>query len=75
MRQRRPARKTVPPGGARPPTTKPARVGKHQVALYVAPEVRRALKLLAVERDSTIQALMTEALSDLLAKYRRRSIA
>jgi hypothetical protein len=29
----------------------------------------RALKLLAIERDTTLQALSIEALNDLLAKY------
>ena len=32
----------------------------------------RALKLLAIERDTTLQALSVEALNDLLAKYGRR---
>lgn len=32
----------------------------------------RALKLLAIERDTTLQALSVEALNDLLAKHGRR---
>jgi hypothetical protein len=32
----------------------------------------RALKLLAIERDTTLQALSVEALNDMLAKHGRR---
>jgi antitoxin-like ribbon-helix-helix protein len=53
----------------------PARVGKRQVAAFFAPEVGRALKLLAAERDSTVQALMAEALNDLFRKHRKPPIA
>ena len=53
------ARKT-----AETPATAPAkaRVGKTMVAGYFSPEMARAVKLLAVERGVTVQALIGEAL-------------
>ena len=39
-----------------------ARVGKTMVAGYFSPEMARAVKLLAVERGVTVQALIGEAL-------------
>jgi|RhiMetdeSRZDD1v2_1073273.scaffolds.fasta_scaffold508482_2 antitoxin-like ribbon-helix-helix protein len=35
----------------------------------------RALRLLAVERDTRLQTLMIEAINDLLRKYRRPAVA
>jgi hypothetical protein len=34
----------------------------------------RALKILAIERDTTLQGLAVEALNDLLAKYGKRPV-
>jgi hypothetical protein len=53
----------------------PGRVGRRQVAAFFAPEVGRALKVLAAERDSTVQALMAEALNDLFRKHGKLPIA
>ena len=39
-----------------------ARIGKTMVAGYFSPEMARAVKLLAVERGVTVQALIGEAL-------------
>ncbi len=49
---------------AETPVTVPAkaRVGKTMVAGYFSPEMARAVKLLAVERGVTVQALIGEAL-------------
>ena len=47
----------------------PGRVGKVSVAGYFAPEVRRQLRRLAADADTTIQALLGEALNDLFAKH------
>ena len=49
---------------AEPPVAAPAkaRVGKTMVAGYFSPEMARAVKLLAVERGVTVQALIGEAL-------------
>jgi pyruvate/2-oxoglutarate dehydrogenase complex dihydrolipoamide acyltransferase (E2) component len=53
------ARKAVE---ASAPATAKARVGKTMVAGYFSPEMARAVKLLAVERGVTVQALIGEAL-------------
>jgi hypothetical protein len=53
----------------------PARVGKRQIAAFFEPEVGRALKLLAAEGDTTVQALLSEALNDLFAKHGKPPIA
>ena len=49
--------------------TQPGRVGKVSVTGYFAPEVRRQLRRLAADTDTTIQALLGEALNDLFAKH------
>jgi hypothetical protein len=41
----------------------------------INPEGLRALRQLALDRDTTVQALMIEAANDLLRKYRRRPVA
>jgi hypothetical protein len=53
----------------------PSREGKRQIAAFFAPEVGRALKGLAANEDSTVQALMREALNDLFAKRGKPPIA
>ncbi len=52
--------------GAPPP---PSRAGKASVTAYFAPEVRRQLRRLAADRDTTLQALLGEAVNDLFAKH------
>ena len=46
-----------------------SRVGKASVTGYFAPTVRRQLRKLAADSDTTIQALLGEALNDLFAKH------
>ena len=53
----------------------PGRIGKVSVAGYFAPEVRRQLKRLAADADTTVQALLGEALNDLFAKHGLAEIA
>ena len=53
----------------------PGRAGKVAVTAYFAPEVRRQLKRLAADADSTVQALLGEALNDLFAKHGVAEIA
>ena len=53
----------------------PGRAGKVAVTGYFAPEVRRQLKRLAADADSTVQALLGEALNDLFAKHGVAEIA
>ena len=47
----------------------PSRQGKKAVVFYVEPEIAKRLKLLSVEHDTTIEALGTEALGLLFARY------
>jgi hypothetical protein len=67
------ARPTAPP--PEPPATKPAgfyaatRAGKKKVTATVSPEMRRELKNLAATKDTTIEALLLEAIADLLMKH------
>ncbi len=59
------------PGGplAKPVGRTPSRSGKKAVSGYFSGDLSRALHLLAVERDTNLQALMGEAFDDLLRKY------
>ena len=57
------------------PIPRRGRVGKVAVTGYFAPEVRRQLKRLAADADSTVQALLGEALNDLFAKHGVAEIA
>ena len=68
------ATRTPAAGGARH-TRQPSRIGKASVTGYFAPEVRRQLRRLAADRDTTIQALLGEALNDLFAKHGLPEIA
>ena len=47
---------------------RPSREGKSNVTGYFDPAVKRQLRILAAEQDTTIQALLGEALNDLFAK-------
>lgn len=51
------------------------RVGKAALTYYVPRPVRDQLKLLAVQRSTTMQLLMAEALNDLFAKHELPEIA
>lgn len=46
-----------------------ARVGKTMIAGYFTPQMARAVKMLAVERDTTVQALIGEGLDAVLHKH------
>ena len=64
-----------PQGGARSPSgtrVPPSRQGKKGVLLHVDPEIAKRLKLLAVEQDTTIEALGVEALCLLFEHYDRQ---
>ena len=45
------------------------RAGKKKVTAAIDPATHKHLKSLAVERDATTEALMIEAIRDLLVKY------
>lgn len=65
----------APTGKGEAPATKvesirrpPSRQGKRVVSVYVEPEAAKQLGILAIREDTTIQALMVEALNDFFAK-------
>lgn len=60
-----PAPSTAPPAG-RGGRSSPARQGKVMVAGYFSPEVNRRLRVMAAERGTTVQALLGEALDELM---------
>jgi predicted HicB family RNase H-like nuclease len=53
----------------------PSRQGKKALTGYFDPEVVKQLKVMAAAEDTTIQALMSEALNDLFKKYGKPHIA
>lgn len=54
---------------------RPGRVGKANVTGYFDPEVKRQLRIIAAEGNTTIQELLVEALNDLFAKRGKSEIA
>jgi hypothetical protein len=52
-----------------------APVAARGILTRINPEGLKALRQLALDRDTTVQALMIEAANDLLRKYRRRPVA
>lgn len=53
----------------------PSRRGKKVVSGYFDTEVSKQLKILCVENDTSLQALLTEALNDLFIKHGKSPIA
>lgn len=56
------------PNDGRPRFHRPSREGKRLVAAYVEPRVAKQIKLLAAEDETTVQALIEEALDLLFVK-------
>ena len=50
------------------------RAGKKKVTATLVPADHKRLRQLALERDATTEALLTEAISDLFAKYGKMAI-
>jgi hypothetical protein len=50
-------------------------VAARGILTRINPEGLKALQQLALDRDTTVQALMIEAANDLLRKYKRRPVA
>ena len=72
----------VPTGAARlesekPPkqTITPSRSGRVLVGGHFAPEVQTALKVLAAEERTTVQALLAEGINTVFAKRHKPEIA
>ena len=64
------------PGSPTPqPYSRPSRQGKVAVTGFFDPRVRRQLKVMAAEGDTTVQALLTEALNNVFAKHGRPEVA
>jgi hypothetical protein len=51
------------------------REGKKKVTASILPDIHKSLKTLAVQHETTTEALLTEAISDLLTKYTRHKAA
>jgi hypothetical protein len=57
------------------PHFRPGRASKSNVTGYFPPEVKKQLRLLAAEKDTTIQRLLAEALNGLFAANGKPEIA
>lgn len=64
-----------PDSPASQPYERPSRQGKVAVTGFFDPSVRRQLKVMAAEGDTTVQALLTEALNDVFAKHGKPEVA
>jgi len=66
-------------GPTRHPPTKannpPSRTGRVLVGAHFAPEVQTALKIIAAEERTTMQALLAEAINAVFAKRHKPEIA
>lgn len=62
----------APAQAAAPP---PSRQGKKIISGYFDPAVTKQLKQLALDDDTTLQALLAEAINDLFLKYGKKPIA
>ena len=74
----RPQRKleeAQPPEDSQVRQVRTGREGKSNVTGYFPPEVKKQLRLLAAERNTTIQDLLAEALNDLFAKNGKPELA
>lgn len=62
-----------PAPGAKP--SAPSRLGRVLIGGHFAPEVQMALKIVAAEERTTVQALLAEAIDVVLAKHGKPQIA
>lgn len=69
-----PAKQKVADEGASP-HKRPARRGTKHVGGYFSPEVSRQLREIALDEDSSVQALLGEALDMLFQSRRKPTIA
>ena len=56
-------------------TQAPSRSGKKALIGYFDPSVSKQLKQIALDRDGTVQDLLTEALNDFFQKHKKPTIA
>lgn len=57
------------PQGQTPSYRPPSRIGTKAVVIHVEPSLSKSIRRLALEMDTTVQALGLEALEDLLRKH------
>ena len=72
--QLRPARQTRPSAPSSPKFHRPSREGRRLIAGHFDPKVAKQLKLLAAEEETTVQALLEEALDLLFVKKGKGAI-
>jgi hypothetical protein len=66
----------VEPPVRKPPTgQQPGRVGKKPLIGYFSPECMKQFKQITLDRDTTQQDLLAEALNDLFQKYGKPTLA
>ena len=53
----------------------PSRVGKKAIIGYFDPSVSKQLKQMGLDKDLSVQDLLSEAINDLFHKYRKPNIA
>jgi len=58
-----------------PKAVAPSRSGRVLIGGHFAPEVQTALKIIAAEERTTVQALLAEAINTVFAKRRKPEIA
>ncbi len=72
----KPAVKRKENRGVTPPNSvPPSRVGKKPLSAFFDPDVIKQLKLIGLEEDKTLQAMMEEAINDYFAKHGKAQIA
>jgi hypothetical protein len=79
LKQRAPV-SVIAPSAAQPervarPAAVPSRSGRVLVGGHFAPEVQTALKIIAAEERTTVQALLAEGINTIFAKRRKPEIA
>jgi hypothetical protein len=57
------------------PTAVPSRAGRVLIGGHYAPEVQTALKIIAAEERTTVQALLAEGINTVFAKRHKPEIA
>ena len=55
--------------------TPPSRIGKRAITGFFDPAAAKQFKRLALEKDMTVQLLLTEAINDVFVKYKQSPIA
>ena len=53
----------------------PSRIGKKAIIGYFDPSVSKQLKQMGLDKDLSVQDLLSEAINDLFLKYRKPNIA